>query len=102
MNKFEALNKAEFIIELSAPLPAGVEAGYVIENLTCTPDAEIRNCLRKLPLQISSIQFLFYIIRIFKSFQNCHFKIQLIKMSTRIIEYNITGNHKKATHQNSW
>ena len=26
MNKFEALNKAEFIIELSAPLPAGVEA----------------------------------------------------------------------------
>ena len=29
MNKFEALNKAEFIIELSAPLPAGVEAGYV-------------------------------------------------------------------------
>ena len=44
MNKFEALNKAEFIIELSAPLPAGVEAGYVIENLTCTPDAEIRNC----------------------------------------------------------
>ena len=44
MNKFEALNKAEFIIELSAPLPTGVEAGYVIENLTCTPDAEIRNC----------------------------------------------------------
>lgn len=32
MNKFEALNKAEFIIELSAPLPAGVEAGYVIET----------------------------------------------------------------------
>jgi len=44
MNKFEALNKAEFIIDLSAPLPVGVEAGYVIENLTCTPDAEIRNC----------------------------------------------------------
>lgn len=44
MNKFEAINKAEFIIELSAPLPTGVEAGYVIENLTCTPDAEIRNC----------------------------------------------------------
>lgn len=31
MNKFEAINKAEFIIELSAPLPTGVEAGYVIE-----------------------------------------------------------------------
>lgn len=44
MKKFTALNKAEFIIELSKPLPTGVEVGYVIENLTCTPDAEIRNC----------------------------------------------------------
>ena len=44
ITKFEALNKAEFIIELSAPLPTEVGAGYVIENLTCTPDAEIRNC----------------------------------------------------------
>lgn len=44
ITKFKALNKAEFIIELSAPLPTEVGAGYVIENLTCTPDAEIRNC----------------------------------------------------------
>lgn len=44
INKFEPLNKTEFIIELSAPLPTGIESGYVIENLSCTPDAEIRNC----------------------------------------------------------
>lgn len=44
MTRFEALNPSEFIIELSEPLPAGVGAGHVIENLTCTPDAEIRNC----------------------------------------------------------
>ena len=56
---------------------------------------KLRNQFINIVLQISSIQFLFYIIRIFKSFQNCHFKIQLVKMSTRIIEYNITGNHKK-------
>lgn len=42
--RFEALNKSEFIIELAEPLPAGIKAGHVIENLTCTPDAEIRNC----------------------------------------------------------
>lgn len=42
--RFEALNKSEFIIELAKPLPAGIKAGHVIENLTCTPDAEIRNC----------------------------------------------------------
>lgn len=42
--RFEALNKSEFIIELAEPLPADIKAGYVIENLTCTPDAEIRNC----------------------------------------------------------
>lgn len=44
ISKFEPLNKAEFIIELSMPIPVGLKAGYVIENLTCTPDAEIRNC----------------------------------------------------------
>lgn len=43
MTKFEPVSKAEFIIELSEPLPAGVAAGYALENLTCTPDAEIRN-----------------------------------------------------------
>lgn len=44
MVRFEALNKSEFIIELAEPLPADIKAGHVIENLTCTPDAEIRNC----------------------------------------------------------
>lgn len=43
MTKFEPLNKADFIIEFSEPLPVGVEAGYVLENLTCTADAEIRH-----------------------------------------------------------
>lgn len=43
MTKFEAINKADFIVELSEPLPAGVGEGFALENLTCTPDAEIRN-----------------------------------------------------------
>lgn len=42
--KFEVVNKAEFIIEFSEPIPAGIQEGNVLENLTCTPDAEIRNC----------------------------------------------------------
>lgn len=42
--RFEALSKSEFIIELAEPLPTGVAAGHVIENLSCTADAEIRNC----------------------------------------------------------
>lgn len=41
---FEALNKSEFIIELTEPLPTDIGVGHVIENLTCTPDVEIRNC----------------------------------------------------------
>ncbi|MEG2127033.1 MAG: right-handed parallel beta-helix repeat-containing protein [Bacteroides sp.] len=44
MKGFTPLNKSEFVIELAEPLPAGIEAGHVLENLTCTPDAEIRNC----------------------------------------------------------
>ena len=44
VKSFEAINLSEFIIELSSPLPNGIAAGHVIENLTCTPDAEIRNC----------------------------------------------------------
>lgn len=43
MTKFEPLNKADFIVELSSPLPEGVVAGYALENLTCTADAEIRH-----------------------------------------------------------
>lgn len=44
VKSFEALNKSEFIIELAEPLPIGIEVGHVIENLTCTPDVEVRNC----------------------------------------------------------
>nr|WP_302829521.1 alpha-1,3-galactosidase B [uncultured Bacteroides sp.] len=43
MMKFEPLNKTEFIVELSAPLPEGVMEGCALENLTCTADAEIRH-----------------------------------------------------------
>lgn len=43
MTKFEPLDKEEFIVELSAPIPSEIKAGYALENLTCTPDAEIRN-----------------------------------------------------------
>lgn len=42
--KFEVVNKAEFIIEFSEPMPTGIREGNVLENLSCTPDAEIRNC----------------------------------------------------------
>lgn len=44
ITKCEALNKSEFIVDLSSPIPSGVEVGYALENLTCTADAEIRNC----------------------------------------------------------
>ncbi len=44
MKSFEAISRSEFIIELTNPLPDGIIEGYVIENLTCTPDVEIRNC----------------------------------------------------------
>lgn len=43
ITNFDVINKAEFIVELSEPLSAGVGAGYALENLTCTPDAEIRH-----------------------------------------------------------
>lgn len=44
ITKCEALNKSEFVVELSSPIPSEVQVGYALENLTCTPDAEIRNC----------------------------------------------------------
>lgn len=43
MKSFKAISKAEFIIEFSEPIPEEVVAGYAVENLTCTADAEIRN-----------------------------------------------------------
>lgn len=44
MTAFEPLNKADFIVELQGPIPAGLEVGAALENLTCVPDVEIRNC----------------------------------------------------------
>lgn len=44
ITKFEVVNKAEFIVEFSEPVPAALKEGNVLENLSCTPDAEIRNC----------------------------------------------------------
>lgn len=44
ISKFEALNKTDFIIELTDTLPTDIEIGYALENLSCTPNVEIRNC----------------------------------------------------------
>ena len=41
---YEQVNKEEFILEFSGPVPTAIQEGYVVENLSCTPDAEIRNC----------------------------------------------------------
>lgn len=43
MTSFKPLSQTDFIVELQAPLPAGIVAGAALENLTCTPDVEIRN-----------------------------------------------------------
>ncbi|BEG97818.1 right-handed parallel beta-helix repeat-containing protein [Bacteroides sedimenti] len=43
MTSFNPLSKTDFIVELQAPLPVGIAAGAALENLTCTPDVEIRN-----------------------------------------------------------
>lgn len=44
VSKFEAISLTDFIVDFSEPIPAGIQEGNVLENLTCTPDAEIRNC----------------------------------------------------------
>lgn len=44
MRSFQPLSKTEFIIDLSQPLPPTIVPGDAIENLTCTPNAEIRHC----------------------------------------------------------
>lgn len=39
----EVVNKEEFIVHLAAPIPQKIKAGAALENLTWTPDVEIRN-----------------------------------------------------------
>lgn len=43
LKSFKALNKAEFVVELREPVPSSLVAGAALENLTWTPDVEIRN-----------------------------------------------------------
>lgn len=43
IRKFEPLDKEEFLLELNSPIPSDVKDGFALENLTCTPDVEIRN-----------------------------------------------------------
>lgn len=47
MTSFKPLNKEEFEIELQNPVPQELAVGAALENLTCTPDVEIRNCYFK-------------------------------------------------------
>lgn len=47
MTSFKPLNKEEFEIELQNPVPQELTVGAALENLTCTPDVEIRNCYFK-------------------------------------------------------
>ncbi|MCU4157826.1 right-handed parallel beta-helix repeat-containing protein [Carboxylicivirga sp. A043] len=42
---FETLNKEEFTVQLSAPIPEEIKAGAALENLTWTPDVDIRNSM---------------------------------------------------------
>lgn len=44
ISRMEVVSKADFIVEFNEPIPAGIGEGNVLENLSCTPDAEIRNC----------------------------------------------------------
>ena len=40
---FTPLTTTDFEVTFDAPLPDGIHAGAALENLTCTPDVEIRN-----------------------------------------------------------
>lgn len=44
ITKCDILDKCEFIIDFASSIPSEVRVGYALENLTCVPDAEIRNC----------------------------------------------------------
>lgn len=41
---FTRLNEREFILETEKPFSRTIQAGMALENLTWTPDVEIRNC----------------------------------------------------------
>ena len=45
LNEFDLINKAEFIVEFKEPIPQDIKAGAALENLTWTPDVEIRNSI---------------------------------------------------------
>lgn len=44
ITSFEPLSKSDFIVNLADPISTDIKEGYALENLTCTADAEIRNC----------------------------------------------------------
>lgn len=44
VEKFEAISPELFRIRFKDPVPAGIEAGYALENLTWTPDVLITGC----------------------------------------------------------
>ncbi len=43
IEKFEAIDTDQFRLRFKDPIPAGVEPGYALENLTWTPDVLIKN-----------------------------------------------------------
>lgn len=43
IENFDILNKEEFVVQLSAPVPEEIKAGAALENLSWTPDVEIRD-----------------------------------------------------------
>lgn len=43
LKSYNPINKSEFIVELETPMPQGLKKGAAIENLTWTPNVEIRN-----------------------------------------------------------
>jgi hypothetical protein len=44
VDRFEAIRPELFRVRFKDPIPAGIEAGYALENLTWTPDVLITGC----------------------------------------------------------
>jgi len=44
LKSFEKQNRDEFIVEFKNPIPAGIEVGDALENLTWSPDLTVQNC----------------------------------------------------------
>ena len=44
LKRFEKQNHDEFIVEFKNPIPAGIEVGDALENLTWSPDLTVQNC----------------------------------------------------------